>query len=161
MAKHKVPQSVQEWKWNPDWTKDEELKNKYRNDPIAANELLYNIGWTLVPLYEQFASGNVVMFSAMCLAKEMWDATNFARLWSESNHEEVDTYLQEALGHLADAFFMVESMWAWEKTTITAHASVSNSLKLGLNRIRKAIVTIDWYIYNLSSDGGADGTNSC
>lgn len=149
MSKRKVPKSVQEWKWNPDWTKDEDLKNDYRNNPIATNELLYNIGWTLVPLYESFETGNIVMFSAMCTAKEMWDAVNYARLWTEENHEEFDSYLQEALGHLADAFFMIESMWAWKVTKRTAMSSVSNSIKLALNRIRTTITGLDWYIYNI------------
>ena len=150
--KNKVPQSVKEWKWNPDWTKDEEKKDVYRNDPIATAELLYNIGWTLVPLYEMLLDGNFVMFSAMCTIKEMWDATNFARLWTEAHNEEIDALLQEALGYFADAFFMIESLWAWEKMTKTGIIHIVQSLKLGLNLVRKSINELDWYIYNLYHD---------
>lgn len=159
MTKNKVPQSVQEWSWNPDWMKDEELKEQYRNDPIETATLLYNIGWTLVPLYETLLEGNFVMFSAMCTVKEMWDATNFARLWSEKNHPEIDHTLQDALSEICDAFYMIESLWEWDQFSKQGILSIVNSLKLGLNSIRQAINELDYYIYYLYHDEGEEDGN--
>ena len=129
----------------------EETKEEYRNSPILTAELLYNIGWALYALTKRFDSGSVVLFSETCASKDMWDAVNYARLWPESNHPEADHILQEALGHLGDAHYMIEEVYfrttegASIKTT-TAYVSIINEVRFAMSLIKKAVILIDQYI---------------
>ena len=86
------------WEFDSSLMTNEEEKERYRNDPLATADLLFQIGWTLVDLAEEFEMCCVSLFSAVCLSKEMWDAVNYARLWPESNHEKINEILSEALG---------------------------------------------------------------
>lgn len=144
------------WKWNPKWTEDNNLKEKYRCDPLMCNLLVHDIMMSTQAFAELLEEGHVVIFSAVCLSKDIWDATNFARLWSETNSEEIDTYLQNALSNLADAHYMLESMWGWDKMTPTALASVAGSLRVGLGDLGEANVALNWYIYQLQEGNDGD-----
>jgi hypothetical protein len=129
----------------------EETKEEYRNSPILTAELLYNVGWALHALNKRFDSGSVVLFSEVCLSKDMWDAVNYARLWPETNHPEADHLLQEALGNLGDAHYMIDELHHRAAGNIptktsTAYVSVINEVREALAHIKEAIVLIDNYI---------------
>lgn len=153
----KIPKVVEEWTWNPDVMKDDDQKALNRNDPLATAEMVYNVLWTLVPLHEHIVEGTTVWFSMLCLSKDMWDATNYARLWSEGNHTEIDTILQEALSHVAEVHYMIESMWAWDKFTLTAMKNVASETELAIVKLREALVATEFYIYNLGDVTNENG----
>ena len=149
------------WTFDSSLMANEEEKEKYRNDPIATSELLFHIGWALVDLAEQFEARCVSLFSAVCFSKEMWDAVNFARLWPESNHAKINEVLSDALGHLGDTHFMIESVYAWGERvqTDTTFRNIEMDIKKALTLIRKAILLTDDYI-NDSMGGGEDAPTS-
>jgi hypothetical protein len=145
----KIPKVVEEWTWNPTVMQDDEQKELNRNDPLATAEMVYNVLWTLVPLHEHLVQGTTVWFSMLCLSKDMWDATNYARLWTEGNHEEIDSLLQEALGHVAEMHYMIESMWAWDKFTLIAIKNVATEVEYAIAKLQEALVATEFYIYDL------------
>ena len=126
---------------------------KYRNSPILTSELLYNIGWALHALNKRFDSGSVVLFSEVCFSKDMWDAVNYARLWPESNYPEVDAILQDALGHAAEAHYMIDHVYHTTQAGDppkfhVAYRSITFEVREALTFIKKAIILIDEYINN-------------
>lgn len=138
---------------------DEELKEKYRNDPIATMELLNEIGWALYYMSKRFDSGSVVLFSEVCFSKEMWDATNYARMWPESFCPEVDTLLQNALGHISTAHTMIEHVHVvGAKKYNRAYLSIITETREALSYLKRAIILIDTYIADTL--GGKDGDGS-
>lgn len=145
----KIPKKAEEWLWDPEVMKDDEQKALNRNDPLATAEMVYNVLWTLVPLHEHIVEGTTVWFSMLCLSKDMWDATNYARLWSEGNHMEIDAMLQDSLSHIAEVHYMIESMWAWDKFTLIAMKNVATEVELAITKLQEALVAIEYYIYNI------------
>jgi hypothetical protein len=124
---------------------------RYRNNPILTSELLYNIGWALHALNQRFDSGSVVLFSEVCFSKDMWDATNYARLWPEAHYPEVDAILQDALGHLGEAHYMIDHVYhnavdVTPKTMPRAYQSITVEVRAALTFIREAIMLIDNYV---------------
>lgn len=157
-----IPNEVKDWKWNPQNMKDEEKKEKYRQDPIKTSELLYQIIKSLDALLDNIETGIVSMFSAVCLTKDMWDATNYARLWPEQEHDIIDHLLQDALAHIAETHYMLESMWAWDSMGKSAFRSVTNELKYALLALRKALLEVEVYIYTQTTGGKKqDGDEKC
>lgn len=141
----------EDFKFNHEEMNHNKTMEKYKNSPILTSELLYNIGWTLNSLKNRFGSGDIVLFSEVCFSKDMWDAVNYARLWPEVNHPEADHILQEVLGHLGDAHYMIDSLYqrVVDETptkTQTAYRSITTEVRAALALIRKAIVLIDNYI---------------
>lgn len=138
------------WEWNPDVMADEETKTKLKNDPLSTADMLYNVINTLEPLLDNMEGGTVSWFSAVCLTKDMWDATNYARLWTEASHDAIDEIMQEALSHIAETHYMVESMWAWDKFTETAYRSVKTELSYSIAELRKALLEVEYYLYKMN-----------
>jgi len=136
----------EEWKWNPKLMLDDDTKAELRNSPLATAEMIHNVILTLIPLQINLGDGTMSWFSALCLTKDMWDATNYARLWPEANHQATDSLLQDAMSHIAEAHYMVESMFAWDKFTIPALTNVSNELLTGIGFLRKAYVEVEIYL---------------
>jgi hypothetical protein len=101
------------------------------------------------------------MFSAVCLTKDMWDATNYARLWSEKEQESIDSMLQDALGHIAETHFMLESMWAWNIIKAPGFRSVITEVRYALISLRKALLEVELYIYTQTTGGKIDGNDKC
>lgn len=149
-----------DFKFNYDDYKDEELKEKYRNDPIASVELLHNAGWALYALTKRFDSGSVTLFSEVCFSKDMWDAVNYARLWPESFHQEADALLQDALGNISTAHYMIEGVFCLgdKVKPHIAYVSIINEVREALSYIKKAIILIDNYINDVL--GGKYGDDS-
>ncbi len=145
-----------DWVWNPDWMKDDELKAKNRNDPLATADMIYHVMHTLLELQEQLSYRMLSWYSAMCLTKDMWDATNFARLWPESNHMAIDTMLQDTLSHIADTHYMIESAHAWETFTPYVMRNLSQELEAALYLLRQALVEVEYYLA-MMGEGDKDG----
>jgi hypothetical protein len=144
------------WEWNPDVMADDETKAKLKNDPLATADMIFNVINALEPLLDNMVEGTVSWFSAVCLTKDMWDATNYSRLWTEASHSKVDHILQEALGHIAETHYMIESMWAWDKFTEAAYRSVKTELSYGVTTLRKALLEVEYYLYTMN-EGEPDG----
>lgn len=151
-----IPREVLEWDWNPKVMADDKLKRENSNSPIATAEMLYNVLWTLVPLHDNLTDGMMSWFSALCLTKDMWDATNFARLWPEYNHQLIDGMLQDAMSHIAEVHYMLESMWAWDKFTEQAIRSVTVELEYSISALQKALMEVEYYIYTLTGEQNGD-----
>jgi hypothetical protein len=126
----------EEFKFNYEDMKDDETKERYRNDPIATSELLYNIGWALHAMNKRFDSGSVVLFSEVCFSKDMWGAVNYARLWPEANYAEVDSLLETSLGHLGDVHVKPH----------IAYTSITKTCREALALIKEAIILTDRYV---------------
>ncbi len=121
---------------------------EYRNSPILTSELLYNTGWALHALNKRFDSGSVVLFSEVCLSKDLWDSINYARMWPESNYPTVDAILQDALGHVGEAHYMIDHVYhstldGVPKKIHRAYNSITVEVRAGLVFIREAIMLID------------------
>ncbi len=124
---------------------------EYRNSPILTAELLYNTGWALHALNKRFDSGSVVLFSEVCLSKDLWDSVNYARLWPETNHPEADHLLQEALGNLGEAHCMIDGLHYRAACNIPtkvniAYVNIINEVRAALAHIKEAVMLIDNYI---------------
>ena len=141
----------EDFKFNYEDMSHSDTIEEYRNSPILTTELLYNIGWGLHALNRRFDSGSVVLFSEVCFSKDMWDAVNYARLWPETNHPEADHLLQEALGNLGDAHYMIDELHHRAASNIqtktsTAYVNVINEVRAALVHIKEAVMLIDNYI---------------
>jgi hypothetical protein len=108
-------------------------------------------------MYEHLVAGTTVWFSMLCLSKDMWDATNYARLWSEAYHTEIDSQLQEALAHIAEVHYMIESMWAWDKFTLVACKNVATEIEYAIAKLREALVNTEVYLSTLGEVLNGDG----
>ncbi len=138
----------EEFKFNYKEMCSNDTMEEYRNSPILTSELLYNIGWALHALNKRFDAGSVVLFSEVCFSKDMWDATNYARLWTESNYPVVDATLQDALGHIGEAHYMIDHVYhstldGVPKNIHKAYNSITVEVRAGLVFIREAIMLID------------------
>ena len=145
----------EEFKFNYEDMKDDETKERYRNDPIATSELLYNIGWALHAMNKRFDSGSVVLFSEVCFSKDMWGAVNYARLWPETNYAEVDSLLETSLGHLGDVHSMIGSLYTQTKFIVKPHiayASITKTCREALALIKEAIILTDRYVNEALGD---------
>jgi hypothetical protein len=145
-----------DWVWNPDWMADDELKGKNRNSPLATADMIYHVIYTLTELQEQLSYGMLSWFSAMCVSKDMWDATNFARLWTEAEHQPIDIMLQDALSHVAETHYMIDSAHAWDKFTPYVMRNLSQELEAALYYLRNALVEVEFYLTNMG-EGDKDG----
>jgi hypothetical protein len=144
------------WEWDASVMTDDESKAKLRNDPLSTADLIYSIMNTLGPLFNNMVDGTVSWFSAVCLTKDMWDATNFARLWPEANHQRIDVILQDALSHIAEAHYMIESMWAWDRFTETAMTNVAREISEGITFLKRALLETEYYLYTLQGEKDGD-----
>ena len=137
---------------------DEETKEKHRNDPFASVVLLGEVISAIANTAQRFRRGEVVLFSEVCLSKDMWDCINFARLWPETHYQEVDCMLQDALAHVADAHFMIEGAWAWGNEDNQVYANtfpkIERDLQFAIDYLQEALELIDKYIYD--NFGGDD-----
>ena len=139
------------FKFNYEEMCSNDTMEEYRNSPILTSELLYNTGWALHALNKRFDAGSVVLFSELCFSKDMWNAVNYARLWPEAHYPEVDAILQDALGHLGDAHYMIDHVYhstldGVPKKVHRAYNSITIEVRAGLVFIREAIMLIDNYI---------------
>lgn len=137
------------WEWDASVMSDDETKTKLRNDPLATADMIYNVINTLAPLLDNMIDGTISWFSAVCLTKDMWDATNYARLWPETNHMSIDSMLQDALANIAESHYMIETMWAWDKFTERGMQNVAQELSYGITNLKKALLETEHYLYTL------------
>ena len=130
---------------------NEETKELHRNNPFACLELLTEISAALLAIANRFSEGNVSLFSEVCESLDLWNATNYARLWPEKYHEEIDHLLQDALNRLGDVHFMIESVYYWGpgddfiryKRTFP---KIANEIRFALDMIKEAIALVDAFI---------------
>ena len=130
---------------------NEETKEAHRNDPFASVALLGQVASALVSLADRFKDGNLSLFSEVCESKDIWDCTNYARLWPEEHHAKVDELLQDALSHISDAHFMIEGVYAMGpgeegKRYRTVFPKVTQEVKYALDLVKEAIGLLDLYI---------------
>jgi hypothetical protein len=135
---------------------DEEQKELDRNDPVATAFLLYDVLTNVRDLQVNISEGGVSWFSALCMSKDMWDAVNYARLWSEKNHPLADALLNDALSHLAEVHYMIESMWVWDNFSKTAMRSVTQENTYATSFITKALIEVEHYINTIGEPNGDD-----
>jgi hypothetical protein len=143
----RTPKDTQDWFWDASIMEDEKTKEELRNSPFASLELVYQVVWSLARIIDSIEDGAMVMISLICDTKDAWDATNFARLWPEREHPKIDTRLQDALAHIADAHYMIEDTYVRKGhlTQSASHYSV-NDLKHAVNILDEVYIAIDHYI---------------
>ncbi len=145
----RTPKDTQDWFWNASIMEDEKTKEELRNSPFASLELVYQVVWTLARIIDTIEEGAMVMISLICDTKDMWDATNFARLWPEREHTKIDARLQVALGHIADAHFVIEDTYVKKGYLTQSAARYSiNDLKSAVTVLDEVYIVIDHYIHN-------------
>ncbi len=142
------------WEWNPTLMTDEAQKELNRNDPVATADVLYGVIDTIKELQATIADGGVSWFSALCLSKDMWDAVNYSRLWSEKNHPHVDALLCDALSHVAEVHYMIESMWVWDNYSQPAMRSITQENGYATSFVTKALVEVEQYINTIGDTNG-------
>lgn len=130
---------------------DEETKEKYRNDPFASVTLLGEVISSLQGAISRFEDGNLSLFSEICLSKDTWDCINYARLWPETHYPEVDSLMQDALSHIADAHYMTDGAFCWgpgEDNKVYKHAfpKIAADMKFAIDLLKQALDLIDDYI---------------
>ena len=138
--------SYTDFYFDPALMEDEELKEELRNDPVATAEILYRVGWALVSAHSCLEQKCISFLSLSQVLADIWCAVNYARLWPESHHEEVDAHLEDALGYVYDAKAMVDSSMAWEKYTKHVFLNLANNVKEAIVSIGQAILETDYAI---------------
>lgn len=153
-----APHDTLDWTWDGSIMEDEKTKDELRNNPFASLELVYQIVWRVAEIIGQIATGGYSMLSLICDTKDMWDATNFARLWPESNHEYIDTRLQDAMAHLAEAYWVIEGSFEWRgHLTESATRYSLHDLKIAVNMLGEAYEALNAYISDFLEE--VDGTD--
>lgn len=147
--------AVIKWEWNSKFMKDEAQKELNRNDPVATADVLYNVLDTIKELQATIADGGVSWFSALCRSKDIWDATNYARLWSEKHHSHIDALLCDALSHEAEVHYMLESMWVWDNYSEPAMRSITQENDYATSFITKALVEVEEYLNTIGDTNGS------
>jgi hypothetical protein len=134
--------------------KDEKTKEEHRNDPFASVALLTKVAAALAAFAERFKDGNLSLFSEVCESKDIWDATNYARLWPEAHHDKINHLLQDALAHISDAHYMVEGVYCLGpgeegKRYKTVFPNVVKDIQFALSLVREALELLHDYINDL------------
>jgi hypothetical protein len=151
-----------DWKFNYNDVKDEETKEQNREDPFASLELLLHVASSLIGIAKRFSNGNLSLFSEVCESLDLWNATNYARLWPERHHSKIDQILQDALAHISDTHFMIEGVYCLgpgeeQKRYKNAFPKIVQEVRYAIKLVKEAIELLDIYIEeNL---GGGDETN--
>lgn len=129
---------------------DEELKEKVRDDPIFAIELLYKIGRELILIVDTIKDKDkcISLWSMVSSLENCWNAVNFARLWTDKHDIDLDSKLVDSLGTIYDAKEMTASCLAWGKYDSShAYMNIINSINLSLNDLREVILEIEGRIF--------------
>ncbi|NIW52134.1 MAG: hypothetical protein GWN17_07915 [Candidatus Korarchaeota archaeon] len=135
-----------DWKFDASVMEDEEYKNKVKNEIMESLYFLLHAGWKIHFIVVDMLEGCIAPFTLELDVNDMRNAVNFARLWTAEHSPRLDQELLDAISHLSNAYYMLNSSNALGDISSSTCLNVRNDLMSATRCIRKVALEMEYII---------------